>query len=49
MATTSAYERHFDEDEPTDNNAACPECNGRLRTNTAETVCADCGLVIDDQ
>ena len=49
MATTSAYERRFDEDESTGNNAACPGCNGEARTNAAATVCADCGLVIDDQ
>ena len=24
----------------------CPECDGRLNTNTSETVCADCGLVV---
>ncbi|KTG08091.1 transcription initiation factor IIB [Haloprofundus marisrubri] len=24
----------------------CPECDGRLRTNSSETVCASCGLVV---
>jgi transcription initiation factor TFIIB len=27
---------------------ACPECEGRLRTDGAETLCADCGLVVDE-
>ncbi|MUV86203.1 transcription initiation factor IIB 2 [Natronomonas sp. CBA1123] len=27
----------------------CPECNGRLESGGAETVCADCGLVVDDE
>jgi transcription initiation factor TFIIB len=26
----------------------CPECDGRLRTGDCETVCADCGLVVDE-
>ncbi len=25
----------------------CPECDGQLRTDADETVCADCGLVVD--
>ncbi|WP_327053405.1 transcription initiation factor IIB [Halomicrococcus gelatinilyticus] len=49
MATNPVYERCFDEDESTENSAVCPECNGEVRTNKAETVCADCGLVIDEQ
>jgi len=27
---------------------ACPECEGRLRRNGTETVCADCGLVVGE-
>ncbi|MDS0301367.1 transcription initiation factor IIB family protein [Halogeometricum sp. S1BR25-6] len=49
MATRDIYESDFDEDVSTDNTTACPECNGRVRTNTAETNCEDCGLVIDEQ
>ncbi|ELZ28967.1 transcription initiation factor TFB [Halogeometricum pallidum JCM 14848] len=49
MATRDIYERGFDEDVSTDNTTACPECNGRVRTNTVETACEDCGLVIDEQ
>ena len=25
----------------------CPECDGRLKTEAEETVCGDCGLVVD--
>lgn len=31
----------------TDLNAACPECEGRLQTESGETACTDCGLVIE--
>jgi transcription initiation factor TFIIB len=27
---------------------ACPECNGRLRADDCETVCTQCGLVVDE-
>jgi transcription initiation factor TFIIB len=27
---------------------SCPECDGRLRAGDCETVCADCGLVVDE-
>jgi len=27
----------------------CPECDGRVTTNSVETICEDCGLVIDEQ
>ncbi|MHB9287326.1 transcription initiation factor IIB [Halobacteriales archaeon Cl-PHB] len=27
---------------------SCPECNGELRSDDCETVCADCGLVVDE-
>ena len=27
---------------------ACPECEGRLRSTDAETVCDECGLVVDE-
>jgi transcription initiation factor TFIIB len=46
------YDRTFDEDERlTDDQTAkgCPECEGQVITNAAETVCSDCGLVVDDQ
>ncbi|GAB6878059.1 transcription initiation factor IIB [Halorubrum gandharaense] len=35
-------ERHGDEE------FACPECSGTLRSEGSETVCADCGLVVDE-
>jgi hypothetical protein len=27
----------------------CPECNGHVTTNVKETICEDCGLVIEEQ
>jgi len=49
MTTSEPYERTFDEDVQRDTTEPCPECGGPVRTNSAETVCADCGLVIDEQ
>ncbi len=50
MATRDIYESGFDEDVRTESSAnQCPECDGRVTTNAVETVCADCGLVIDEQ
>jgi transcription initiation factor TFIIB len=47
MTTSDSYESGFDEDVLTPNNS-CPECEGLVTTNTRETVCEDCGLVIED-
>ncbi|GAA0263542.1 transcription initiation factor IIB [Halobacterium noricense] len=50
MATRDIYETGFDEDVQVDSSPnQCPECNGRVTTNAVETVCEDCGLVIDEQ
>ncbi|GAA5434826.1 hypothetical protein Hjap01_04318 [Haloarcula japonica] len=50
MATRDIYETGFDEDVRTETSAnQCPECDGRVTTNAVETVCEDCGLVIDEQ
>ncbi|MFC6614938.1 transcription initiation factor IIB family protein [Halopenitus salinus] len=49
MATRQIYETGLDADVSTDTAATCPECSGRVRPNTIETVCEDCGLVVDDQ
>ncbi|WP_435118799.1 transcription initiation factor IIB [Halolamina sp. C58] len=49
MPTSNIYDRGFDEDVQCGTTSPCPECGGQVRTNTAETVCEDCGLVIDDQ
>src|SRR6056297_966146 len=50
MATRHSYETGFDEDVRTESSAnQCPECDGRVTTNAVETVCEDCGLVIDEQ
>jgi len=45
MATSDIYRRTFDEDVPTND---CPECGGGVVTNSRETRCVDCGLVIAD-
>ena len=45
MATNDIYATTVDEDVPTDT-ADCPDCGGQVRTNSVETVCEDCGLVI---
>ncbi len=50
MATRDIYETGFDEDVHAKSSAnQCPECDGRVTTNAVETVCEDCGLVIDGQ
>ncbi|SFL64415.1 transcription initiation factor TFIIB [Halogranum rubrum] len=50
MATRDIYETGFDEDVRAESSAnQCPECDGWVTTNTVETVCEDCGLVIDEQ
>lgn len=45
-------DRTFDDDQTTDTGRAtggCPECDGQVRPNAAETVCSECGLVVADQ
>lgn len=50
MATRDIYETTFDEDVRTETESnQCPECNGRVTTNVVETICEDCGLVVDEQ
>ena len=50
MATREIYETGFDEDVQTNTSTnPCPECDGRVTTNSVETVCEDCGLVIDER
>jgi transcription initiation factor TFIIB len=50
MATRDIYETTFDEDVQTETESnQCPECDGWVTTNAVETVCEDCGLVIDEQ
>ena len=49
MAIRDIYETSFDEDVRTDTESnQCPECDGHVITNIKETVCEDCGLVIDE-
>ena len=49
MATREIYGQTFDEDVSSDRTATCAECGGQVRTNSIETACEDCGLIIDDQ
>ncbi|UTF55937.1 transcription initiation factor IIB [Natronosalvus rutilus] len=50
MATREIYESTFDEDVQTETESnQCPECDGRVTTNAIETICEDCGIVIDEQ
>jgi len=50
MAIRDIYETTFDEDVQTDSSAnQCPECDGRVTTNAVETICEECGLVVDEQ
>jgi transcription initiation factor TFIIB len=46
------YATTFDEDVPTDeqphDQQTCPECDGRVTTNSHETACERCGLVLDE-
>ena len=50
MAIRDIYETSFDEDVQTDAESnQCPECDGHVITNIKETVCENCGLVIDEQ
>ncbi|GAA0212629.1 hypothetical protein GCM10009000_029310 [Halobacterium noricense] len=49
MATRDIYETCFDEDVQTESGAnQCPECDGNVTTKVKETVCENCGLVIDE-
>ncbi|MFH5801567.1 transcription initiation factor IIB family protein [Haladaptatus sp. CMAA 1911] len=45
MAIRDIYEDGFD-DELNEAGTPCPECNGRVSTNSLETVCENCGLVL---
>ncbi|WP_135365017.1 transcription initiation factor IIB [Halosimplex halophilum] len=48
MATTEHFERTFDEEiGQTIQTTECPECDGRLTTDSGETRCTDCGLVVE--
>jgi transcription initiation factor TFIIB len=49
MSRSDSYSRRFDEDVQQNDHNTCPECGGRVTTNTRETVCDDCGLVVEEQ
>jgi transcription initiation factor TFIIB len=50
MQRLEPYERTFDEDvsTPDQSPSTCPECDGTAATSDVETVCVDCGLVIEE-
>jgi transcription initiation factor TFIIB len=51
MSLRNVYERTFDEDVPAAerSKSGCPECGSLVHTNSVETVCDDCGLVLEDR
>lgn len=49
MATREIYAQTFDDDVSSDRTSTCAECGGQVRTNSMETACEDCGLIIDEQ
>jgi transcription initiation factor TFIIB len=51
MSLKDVYERNFDEDVLTadQSSSGCPECGGLVHTNSIETTCEDCGLVLEDR
>jgi transcription initiation factor TFIIB len=51
MSLQNTYWRNFDEDIPTadQSNSGCPECGGLVHTNSIETACEDCGLILADR
>ena len=48
--SVTEHERETEEEQETESELTCPECGGRLQTDTehGETVCADCGLVVEE-
>jgi len=49
MSLRNIYETGFDEDDgKTINQTCCIECGGTLRTESGETACAECGLVLSE-
>jgi transcription initiation factor TFIIB len=50
MALRDIYEPTFDETVPTATQfgSTCPECGGTVHTNSIETTCEDCGLVLEN-
>ncbi|QFU84470.1 transcription initiation factor TFB (plasmid) [Natronorubrum aibiense] len=50
MTLREIYETAFDEDVQPDSSASsCPKCNGQVTTNIVETMCEDCGNLLEAQ
>ena len=48
MTFREVYQTVFDEDVQPDSSASsCPKCNGRVTTNVVETMCEDCGYLVN--
>ncbi|GAB3411196.1 transcription initiation factor IIB family protein [Haloparvum alkalitolerans] len=47
MRSKQPYDRTFDEEPQRDDQPGCPDCGGRVTTTGHETVCDDCGLVLE--
>jgi len=50
LATRSAADESTGDVQLAERPTTCPECGGRVESDAehAETVCADCGLVVDE-
>ncbi|MFC7166896.1 TFIIB-type zinc ribbon-containing protein [Halospeciosus flavus] len=48
MSSRHIYENGFDEDCGRTLSGTCPECEGDLETDSGETACEECGLIIDE-
>ncbi|MFQ3293192.1 MAG: transcription initiation factor TFIIB [Natrialbaceae archaeon] len=48
MATSDHADRPGAEGEQRDSTSGCPECGGTIQSTTEETVCTNCGLVLDE-
>ncbi|GAB7121031.1 transcription initiation factor IIB [Natrinema sp. JCM 9743] len=47
MATREIYTTAFDEDVQT-TATSCPDCGGSIRTTDCETICEDCGRILEE-
>lgn len=48
MASRNISESSSVDEQTTANTEQCPECDGTVRTSGIETICGECGLVIDE-
>ena len=49
MSLRDIYESGFDEETGKQTNAtACPDCDGKIRTDGGEIACTECGLIVNE-